>query len=266
MDVKSNHYIKKIDDIYDYLYNEKDRREPEPEINYLQRLMVYETQVLQKNLQKIKNRIRTIELCNVFNIEKMSNLPQDMLYEISGFLGTEFFKLVRKCSVIENHCSHIIQQIPHIPLTELYKINKRNHFIPQNLYPEKITPTQFLLKFTTFISNEIQILHINDTYIDLIQSRIHDNYSRYYLTGNFTDIHYRINDIYKVLLGISTYTKLSIKIKNRSKYNILQVKTRPFNLRGFTYLIDTNNFIYDEINYRIIGRYDTLIDRVVNFK
>ena len=263
MDVKSNNHIKNIDDIFHYLYNEKDRRELEPEINYLQRLMVYETQVFQKNLQKIKNRIRTIELCNAFNIEKMSNLPEDMLYEISGFLGTEFFKLVRKCSIIENHCSHIIQQIPFIPLTELYKINRRNNFM--HLYPEKRpTPAQFLQKFTTFISNEIQILHIHDTYIDLIQSRIRENYSRFRFTENFTNIHYRINIIYNVLLGISTYTKLSAKIK-RNKYNILEVKTHPFNLRGFTYLIDENNIIYNEISYGVIGRYDIVIDRVVNF-
>ena len=38
MDVKSNNHIKNIDDIFHYLYNEKDRRELEPEINYLQKI------------------------------------------------------------------------------------------------------------------------------------------------------------------------------------------------------------------------------------
>ena len=194
MDFGSNSFIKNMDTICDYLYDEKDRREQETEINYLQRLMAYETRIFHKNLQKIKTRIRTIELCNAFNIQKISNLPEDMVYEISRFLGTEFFKLVRKCCIIENNCSRIIQQIPLIPLSELYKINRRNHFIPENHFfcPEKRTPAQFLQKFTTFISDEIQILHIHDTYIDLIQSRIHNNYSRFYLTGNFTNIHYRI--------------------------------------------------------------------------
>ena len=71
----------------------------ETEINYLRELEVFLKDIHNTEIKRINNRIGLITNSNNFDVSKVKNLPQDMIYEIASYLEPEI-NFTRKFSIL----------------------------------------------------------------------------------------------------------------------------------------------------------------------
>ena len=232
------------------VYNTRNRMDNETEVHYLQR--IFEKETFEENQHKLSIRIKSLELRNEFDMQKMVSLPDDIvIHQVFEFLGTEFFGLIRKSVIIENHSSRLIRELRLIPSATLYNMNNKYKFVTINssyLWYDRKDPIGFLKEMITFLSNETKKIHWKDTNVDNLEFRENtENSNRY---GK--------PDIYKAFCEISTYIKLPQIIKQKiNNNNVIGLDLSKIMYNGIEHLIDKYDIVYNATTLNPLGVRDT---------